>query len=158
MSEDLKLDFWKKLDASPFVMLRLVGSSDHALPMTAQLDREQGPAHGGAIWFFTGRDNRLAQGGAAMADYMSKGHDFFACLSGTIVEERDRAMLDRLWSPQVEAWYDGGKSDPNLLLLRMDLDEIEAWEIDLGFKGWIQLLTGGSMKTDEMGEHLREKV
>lgn len=158
MSDDLKHDFWHKLSDGPFVMVRLTNGNDHALPMTAQLDRDMGPAKGGAIWFFTERNNRLAPGGPAMAQFVSKGHDFFACVSGQIVEEQDRAVLDRLWSPQVEAWYDQGKTDPKLLLLRMTLDNIEAWEVDMGVTGWLKMVTGIGVKTDELGDHVREPM
>src|SRR5207244_108151 len=58
---------WKKMADSPFVMIERVGASDHAHPMTAQLDKD---AHG-AFWFYTQRDNRLAPGGPAMVQFAS---------------------------------------------------------------------------------------
>ena len=41
---------------------------------------------------------------------------------------RDRAVIDRLWNPFVAAWYEGGKDDPKLLLLRMDLSHAKIWK------------------------------
>jgi general stress protein 26 len=157
-AHDLKHDFWLALAKSPYVLVRLEGSKDHALPMTAQLDRVLGEAHGGAIWFFTERGNRLAPGGPAMLHYMSDDHELFACVSGTIREETERAVLDKLWSSMAEAWYDGGKDDPRLLLLRMDLDDIELWEVDISLKGWFKMITGKKMRPDEMGSHVHAKV
>jgi general stress protein 26 len=149
MADDLKQKMWKALDASPFVMVRLDASHQHAVPMNAQLDKD---AHG-AFWFFTSKDNRLAPGGAAMAQFASKGHDLFACIAGTLSEEHDRTILDRLWNNSIEAWYEGGKSDPNLLLLRFDLGNAEVWEADIGVRGLFKMLTGAPMKGDELGRH-----
>ena len=100
-----------------YVMVGLTGERLHHIPMNAQLDKD---AHS-AFWFFTATDNRIAGGGPAMAQFASKGHDLFACISGTLRREEDPAVLDRLWNNGVAAFYPGGKSDPKLLLLRLDL-------------------------------------
>lgn len=155
---DEKDQFWKALASSPFLMVRLDSAHQHAIPMTAQLDEELGPRHGGAVWFFADADNRLAPGGRAMAQFVAKGHDLFACLSGNIQPEPDRALIDRFWSNPVAAWYEGGKDDPRLLLLRMDIDDIEIWTSDMGFKGRFKLLTGQTMRPGEAGSHVREAV
>lgn len=98
-SQQITADFFKSLASSPFVMIGIDDTPDHSQPMTAQI------AEGdhGALWFFMGRDNKLAIGGSAMAQYVAKGHDMFACLHGTLSEHDDRAMIDALWSPMVEA-------------------------------------------------------
>lgn len=157
-SHDVKQEFWKALAKSPFMMVKLDDSQDHALPMTAQLDKEEGPAHGGAVWFFTSKDNRLAAGGLAMAQFMDKGHDLFACVSGSIVEEKDEALIDRLWSPQASAWFEGGRQDPSLLALRFDLDDIEIWTADLGVVGLLKLMTGSKIDPHKAGEHVQTAV
>ena len=72
---------------------------DSAAPITASLDKHA--KH--AIWFFTARDNRWAELGAATATYASKGHDLFARFAGTLSEETDRARLDKQWSNFIEA-------------------------------------------------------
>src|SRR3546814_5473535 len=117
----LKEQLWKKLSVGPFMMVCLSNTHSHSEPLTAQLDRDQVDT----IFFFIGKDNRLAQGGPAMAQFVSKGQDFFACLSGRVLIDNDRAMIDKLWSKPVEAWFPGGKTDPNLALLRFDIDEAE---------------------------------
>ncbi|MBT2187971.1 pyridoxamine 5'-phosphate oxidase family protein [Sphingobium nicotianae] len=155
---DVKDDFWNALARSPFLMVKRNDSDDHALPMTAQLDRDLGPARGGAIWFFTERNNRLAKGGPAMAQYVAKGHDLFACISGVLYPEQDPALIDRFWSPTVAAWYDGGRDDPDLLMLRMDLMDVEIWEADVGIKGLLRMVTGSKIKGREAGKHVHEAV
>lgn len=158
MSQDIKRDFWLTFARSPYLMVKLVGSADHALPMTAQLDEMLGPQRGGAIWFFTDVGNRLVPDGSAMAQYMSREHDLFACLSGRIVREEDPALIDHFWSNPVAAWYEKGREDPRMLMLRLDLEDIEIWTADMGLKGWFKLMTGRPIEPDEAGRHLHEAL
>jgi general stress protein 26 len=149
MSDNIRTDFWKALDSSPFLMVKLTGEHMHALPMTAQLDKNANHA----IWFYTARDNRLADGGSAMAQFVSKGHDIFACISGSLHEETDQAVIDAHWSTHVEAWYEGGRNDPKLLMLRFDLYDAEIWTMDLGVKGRFKLMTGQNIDPQNAGRH-----
>ena len=149
MSEDIKQQFWKALADSPYLMVGATGEREHHIPMNAQLDKDANSA----FWFFTATDNRLAAGGPAMAQFAAKDHDLFACISGTLRPETDRAVLDRLWNNGIEAWYEGGKNDPKLVLLRFDLDNAEIWTADPGIKGMFKLATGMTMKEGELGEH-----
>ena len=149
--QQLKEHLWKRMSESPFLMIGLSGGNDHSEPLTAQLDKEQVDT----LWFFIGKDNRLARGGAAMAQFISKGHDYFACLSGSVNVENDPAMIDKLWSKQVEAWFAGGKSDPNLALLRFDISDAELWESDMSLTGKLKMVLGGTIKTSEEGSHAR---
>lgn len=146
----LKRDLWKKMSDSPFLMVGLM-DGQHSEPLTAQLDDDQVDT----LWFFVGRDSRAAKGGPAMAQFVSKGHDFFACLSGRVRIDDDRAMIEKLWSPQVEAWFPGGKDDPNLALLRFDIDDAELWETDMSLSGRVKMLFGGTIKPGEDGSHAR---
>lgn len=148
---ELKKDLWKRMEQSPFIMIGLTGAHEHSEPLTAQLDKDQVDT----LWFFIGKDNRLAKGGAAMAQYISKGHDLFACLSGSARVDNDRSMIDKLWSKQVEAWFPGGKEDPNLALLRFDIDSAELWETDMSLTGKLKMIFGGKIQPDEEGSHVK---
>jgi len=147
----LKQKMWDKMTAGPFLMVGLTGQGTHSEPLTAQLDKDQVDT----IWFFIGKDNRLAGGGRAMAQFVSKGQDFFACLDGAVRVDNDPAMIDKLWSRQVEAWFPGGKSDPNLALLRFDIDSAELWEADMSLGGMLKMLFGGKIRPDQEGSHAR---
>lgn len=148
---DLKRDLWKKMSQSPFLMVGLTGDDQHSEPLTAQLDKDQVDT----LWFFIGKDNRLAKGGAAMAQFVSKGHDYFACLAGRAQVHNDFAMIDKLWSKQVEAWFPGGKDDPNLALLRFDIDSAELWETDMSLSGRLKMIFGGKIEAGDEGSHAR---
>lgn len=146
--QEVAAKFLDKLKSSPFVMIGLM-DGEHAEPMTAQIDDDQP----NTLFFFSGRDNRIAKGGDAMAQFVGKGHDFFACLAGSVSRHDDPAQIDKLWNNQVEAWFPGGKQDPNLTLLRFDIDSAELWETDISLGGKLKMLFGGTIRGDEAGSH-----
>ena len=150
-AEELKDQFWHEMAGSSFVMLQLDAEPGSAAPMTASLDKHANHA----IWFFTARDSRLAAKGAATATYASKGHDLFARFKGTLTEETDRARLDKQWSNFVEAWFPGGKTDPNLLFLRMDLGDAEIWSGELGALATAKMVLGMDVRDEVAGKHVK---
>ncbi|MES2492291.1 MAG: pyridoxamine 5'-phosphate oxidase family protein [Pseudomonadota bacterium] len=151
---EMRDKFWHAMDHSPYVMLQLDADPDSAAPMTASLDKDANHA----IWFFSWRDNRFAQLGAATATFSSKGHDVFARFSGTLTEETSRERLDKQWSNTVEAWFPQGKSDPNLLFIRMDLGPASIWISDLGVIGTAKMLAGMDVRDDVKGNHIETTI
>ena len=149
-AHDLKDKFWHEMGGSSFVMLQLEGDPAGAAPMTASLDKHA--AH--AIWFFASRDSHWAKQGPATATYASKGHDLFARFVGTLTEETDRARLDKQWSNFVEAWFPGGKTDPTLLFLRMDLGDAEIWSGELGALATAKMMLGMDVRDAVVGKHV----
>lgn len=152
MSDEAKLkkELWKKMEDSPFLMIALT-NGDHSEPLTVQLDEDQVDT----LFFFAGKDNRIAAGGPAMAQFVSKGHDYFACFAGTVAVDTDRAMIDKLWSKQAEAWFPGGKDDPNLALIRFDINDAELWQADMSLSGRLKMLVGAKVNPSEEGSHSR---
>lgn len=149
MSHDIKTAMWEAMSSSPNVMVSLTGKNTHSEPMRAQLDKHANSE----FWFYTTKDNRIAEGGEAMVQFASKGHDVFACIRGTLVQETRQDIIEKYWSNGVEAWYEKGKDDPNLLMLRFNLADAEIWEADPSLKGMFKLMTGKTISPDEMGDH-----
>ena len=130
---ELKQQFWSALSDSPFVMLGLAGvDAAHAQPMAAQFDDELP----NRIWFYTNRQNRLVEGLTdsmrGVAHFSAKGHGLFASLHGRLSLDTDPAMVERFWSPVAAAWYEDGKDDANLAMLRLDLERGEIWQASTG--------------------------
>jgi general stress protein 26 len=146
---ELEGKFWKALKSDMTVMLGLNGVDDgHARPMTAQLDDDRE----GPIWFFTSREAELVKeignGRRAIATFASKGNDLFASIHGKLQVDNDRAMIDRLWNRFVAAWFEGGKDDPKLVLLRLDPDRGEIWLDDSSIFAGVKMLLGIDPKED----------
>lgn len=145
---ELEARFWKALKSDMTMMLGLDGVEDgHTRPMTAQIEEEGGP-----IWFFTSKDNgiveRLSGSDRAIATFTSKGHDLFATVHGRLGLERDRAMVDKLWNPFAAAWYEEGKDDPKLALLRLDPERAEIWLDGSSLVAGVKALLGVDPKKD----------
>ena len=120
--------------------------------MTAQFENDWSP-----IWFFASTDNELVisstGGSPAIATFMSKGHDIFATIHGRLVVDNNRTVIDRLWNRFVAAWFEGGKNDPKLALLRFDAERAEIWLDDSSLLAGIKLLLGADPK-----EEYKDKV
>jgi len=150
---EIEARFWKDLKSAPFVMLGLVGARDgHTQPMTAQFERDHGP-----LYFFTATDNGLVKSlqdssQRAIATYSAKGHDLFASIHGALAVETDNGVIDRLWNPQVAAWFEGGRNDPKLCLLRLDTEKAELWLGASSIGAAITRLLGRDPKQDYKGK------
>jgi general stress protein 26 len=115
--------------------------------MTAQVEKERGP-----IWFFTVKANGIVQqldhGNRAIATFTSKGHDLFATVHGRLSVDTDLAVVDRFWTRFVAAWYEGGRDDPTLTLLRLDAQQAEILEESSSLVAGIKMLFGADPKQD----------
>ncbi len=145
---ELEEAFWKALKSDMTVMLSAVDVEEgHARPMTAQLDEEETGEASGPIWFFTSNETVLAQSlGSAerrgLFTFVSKSHGLFATVHGSMSIQQDRAVIDRLWNPFVAAWYEGGKDDHKLRLLRFDPESAEIWENGSSLVAGVKALLG----------------
>lgn len=149
---ELEARFWNALKSDMTMMLGLDAVEDgHARPMTSIIEGQRGP-----IWFFTSKDNRLVQllgaNSRAIATFADKGHDLFATVQGDLNLETDRAVVDRLWNPHIAAWYEDGKHDPKLALLRLDPESAEIWINENSVFAGIKSLLGRDPKQDYAGK------
>lgn len=148
-AEELRDKFWKSLSKSPFVMLELVADVNTASPMTAQLDEDANSA----LWFFTSRDGQYAAMGDAKFTFASKGHDIFARVHGHLSEETSRERREAMFNNFVAAWFPGGVDDPDLLMMRMDLENAEIWNSELSLKAAAKMMLGLDVREDARGYH-----
>ncbi len=84
------------------------------------------------LWFFTGehdpkvdevqRDHRVN------ISYSSKDGNIWVSVSGIAEVVRDRQKIDELWKPYLKAWFPKGKDDPELALLKVDVEQAEYWD------------------------------
>ena len=146
--KDIEARFWKALKSDMTMMLGLVDvERSHLRPLTAQLGGRKS-----SIWFFTAKDTavfrNLKKSSNGVATFVSKKHDIFATLHGRLSLDTDKSTLDRLWNPFVAAWFEKGKEDPKLALLRFDPAKAEIWLDDSSFLAGIKMLLGSDPKKD----------
>ena len=150
--EELKTTFWKALADSPFLFLQRSGESDTAVPMSPQLDKDANSA----IWFYTHTKSKFAALGPVTATFQGKGHDMFARFEGTLVKETSQERFDQFWNNFVEAWYDEGKNDPDILFVRMDLGNAEIWDGDIGLLNTAKMALGMYVEDKAEERHVKE--
>ena len=91
---------------------------------------------------------KLPQGDRAIATFVSKEHDIWATIHGSLKLDNDRATIDRLWNPFAAAWYEHGKDDPKLALLRLDAEKAEIWENASSVLAGVKSMLGIDPKKD----------
>ena len=99
----------------------------HSRPL-ALLDTE----FEGTLWFFTQHPSPKTddiasdpQVNVALTDGKS-----YLSLAGTASVDHNPTRIDQLWNPMVEAWFENGREDPTVALLRVDTTSAEFWAID----------------------------
>ena len=84
----------------------------------------------GTLWFLTdrrsGKVEELERDGHVLVTMQSSMK--FVSLSGAAAPVEDRERVARIWKAGWQAWFPGGRDDPNLLLLRVDGQAGEYWD------------------------------
>ena len=80
--------------------------------------------------------------------FVSKGHELFASIDGDLEIDNDPAVIDRLWNPFLAAWYEEGKRDPKLRLLRFDPDRVQVWLNENSMFSALKLMLGRDPKKE----------
>ena len=143
--------FWSRLDGVQAGMLG-AGSARH-VPMSHYAEAETN-----RLWFITARGTDLVEAcqSGAEASYIVASGDgkLYARIHGRARVETDQAKIDELWNPIAGAWFEDGKDDPDVRLIRMDLSEAEVWATDGGLRFLYETAKAHLTGTPpDMGEH-----
>jgi general stress protein 26 len=97
----------------------------HARPMTPQQVTDDLEA-----WFFISRDSEQAADIRVRpaVNLSFDGSSDWLSVAGTATLVDDRALVEEMWSPVVEAWFPDGPQDPDVTLLRVDAESAEYWK------------------------------
>lgn len=112
------------------VMLGSPNAEEHMQPMAPQLDDNLIEKQPGVIYFFSDKTSDLGRAvltdnGPIMLTYMSK--DYQACVRGKLYPNVNPEVIERFWDPVIASWYPGGKTDPNILILRFEMEDAAIW-------------------------------
>lgn len=143
-----------------FAMLTTVGAEGQlqSCPMTTQQSE-----YDGYLWFF------ISKSGHKMAEirrqptvnlsYAKPEDHVYVSVSGRAELIDDREKAEELWSPVYKAWFKEGLEDPDLGLLRIEIEKAEYWDSPSSGVAHViglakSLLTGKS--PSKLGDH--EKI
>jgi general stress protein 26 len=122
-------DLLDKIRSIKFAMLTTENDAGylHSRPM-ATLEAEDD----GVLWFFTGRStlkaHEIGRNPRVNLAYSDGGHDTFVSVAGEAHLVGDPDKAEALWNPLMQAWFPKGLEDPDLVLMRVDVDEAEYWD------------------------------
>lgn len=87
----------------------------------------------GELYFFTqdpSSKTEQVRGNDQVNLALQIGNDGFLSIAGTASVSRDQAMIDELWNSYAEAWFEQGREDPSVALLRVEADSAEYWTVE----------------------------
>ncbi len=90
----------------------------------------------GRMWFLSDKTSdkhqEIKKDRKVQLIYAKPGSSEFLSVKGTAFETRDRKTLDEMWSKLAEAWFKGGKDDPNLVAICVTPNEAYYWDTKHG--------------------------
>ncbi len=140
-----------------FCMLTTVdeGGDLHSRPMSSNGDIDAD----GDIWFFTSASSHkvseIAKLPKVNVSFADPDNQRYISVSGRAQLVRDRAKIDELWRPEFKIWFPEGKDDPEVALMRVNLEKAEYWDSPSSTIGYAlsfvsSLVTG---KEPDLGEN-----
>lgn len=151
--EEQRARFWKRMEGINAGMLGLRDDLK-LVPMSHNADPD---AH--ALWFITAKGVHLVEGtegGAREALYVvAEGSgQLYARIEGRLELVQDEAKLDELWNPVASSWFEEGRDDPDIRLLKLSIGSAEVWTTTGGIGFVVQLakskITGAQ---PDIGDH-----
>lgn len=116
-----------------FAMLTTIRSdgSLHSCPMAPQdVDAD------GTLWFFsdtnTDKVEALRTNRRVNLAYSDAGSERYISISGKCELVRDHVKTQELWKPLYKTWFAKGIDDPDLILLKVYVQEAEYWDAPQG--------------------------
>ncbi len=99
----------------------------HARPMSLVQE-----AYDGTLYFYTHENDEkvyeIEKDKDVCLSFASPQDNTYVSLSGTARLNKDEDLINRYWSNAVEAWFEGGKDNPNITMLEVKISSGEHWD------------------------------
>jgi len=140
-----------------FCMLTTVDENGdlHSRPMSVNGDIDPD----GDLWFFTNASSHkvseISKTPKVNVSFADPDNQQYVSISGKAQLVRDRDKIEELWKPEFKMWFPEGKDDPQIALLRVNLEKAEYWDSPSSTIGFVlnfvsSLVTG---KEADYGEN-----
>lgn len=113
-----------------FCMLTTIDESGslHSRPMSVNGDIDPD----GDMWFFTAASShKVAEVNSSPkvnVSFAEPKSQRYVSISGTAELIRDRQKIEELWKPEFKMWFPKGTEDPDIALLKVNLEKAEYWD------------------------------
>ena len=113
-----------------FCMLTTIDENNdlHSRPMS--LNREVDEA--GNLWFFTSASSHkvseVSRSPKCNVSFAAPDDNRYVSITGAAELVTDKRKIRELWKPILQAWFPKGTDDPDLALLRVEIEKAEYWD------------------------------
>jgi general stress protein 26 len=114
----------------------------------------------GTLWFLTRAGSEkvyeIIDDQHVLLAFAEPSSSKYISLRGRAHVNQDRAMIHQLWNAMYKAWFPKGEDDPEIAVVRVDVDEADYWEasgmkIVMLAKYAYAAATGGKVELGEAG-------
>lgn len=99
----------------------------HSAPMTTQNN-----TFNGIVWFLGSKKTELVKSISSNPQvnlgYSNTSNNDYVSINGIAENVIDKVILDEIWSPAYEAFFQHGKSDPDIQLIRVVCNGAQYWK------------------------------
>lgn len=117
------------IEGIDFAMLTTIDTDDvlRSRPMSTQKAEFDG-----TLWFFTSdkthKVDEIERESRVNVSYAKPDDNVYVSVSGKASISKDRAKMEELWNPILKAWFPDGLDQPDLCLLKVDVEQAEYWD------------------------------
>jgi general stress protein 26 len=160
-------DLSKLIDKIKDVRIAMLTTQDTDGSLRSRPMYTQKPDGSGALIFLTDKDSakvyEVKKDSHINLSYSTPEDNVYVSVSGRANAYRDQAEIDKLWSEPLRAWFAKGKDDPNIMILKVDIDKGEYWDtpssvISQAVAYVKALATGERATSDDVNEHAKVEV
>ena len=138
------------------VITRTKNDELHIVPLSRQEVDEQGN-----IWMLISSESNTHQNVLENSQidiaYSHVGDYNFVSVSGKATVSKDQARIDKYWNKMMDAWFEKGKDDPRIRILKVETSDAHYWDnksnkLITFFKVATSAITGAKMDIGREGD------
>ena len=86
----------------------------------------------GFLWFFTSINSKLIddliEQDNVNISYTDIGKNLYISVKGQAILVRSKTKIEQLWNPLAKVWFPKGIEDPDLVLIKIQVNQAEIWD------------------------------
>ena len=163
-SDDLKT-LLEKIQDINICMMTTTSDDDKSLRSRPMATQKPEPDH--SLLFLTDKDSakvyEVQKDAYVGLSYSNPDDNVYVSVSGRCNAYRDQAKINELWREDLKAWFPEGKEDPNIMILKVEIDKGEYWDSPSGLLSRAYayaraVATGEKSDSDDVNEHAKINV
>jgi general stress protein 26 len=150
--------FAKIIEKIQFAMMTTISANDRHLnsrPMTLLKTEFDGD-----LWFFAGRASQpvedIQEEPMVNLAFSDPKTNAYMSVSGRAEMVLDRAKAEELWNPLFKAWFPKGLEDPDLCMIKVEVESADYWESPSSpvakLAGFAKVILTGQRAGDALGK------